>query len=572
MKMLKYLRGFAILMAILAPLLMFGEVIMDLFQPTLLNNVIVNGIGENNTDYIIKMGLVMLLLAVVGIICGAGSGLCASIAGAKLGESLRERLFNKVQDLSYQEIDKLKTSSIITRITNDVQQIQTLITFVLKIIIRAPFTCIGGLFFAYNLSKELSIIPFVGIPFILVIVLLVLFLVFPLFKQVQTKIDNLNLVMRENLLGMRVVKSFNLEDEQTEIFNEKSTDLMNKSIQAQSRIIILFPLVTLVLNYSILLVFWLGANQPISNIEQTANITTFVTYISQILMSLIMVVMLSIQIARGSASSARIEEVLKMENTLLEPENPKDLLKYDIEFKNVSFSYNNTEECAIDNVSFKVKQGEKIGIIGPTGSGKSTLVLLIPRLYDVTSGEIKIGGTNIKDYKFKELREHVGIVLQDSTIFSGTIRSNIEFGKSLTEKELDEAVKTSQAISFITEKGYEEKIEQRGKNLSGGQKQRLSIARTISRKPSILILDDSHSALDMQTSKNLEKALKEYQRNQTVITIAQRVSSIMNCDKILVLEDGKLSGYDTHENLLKTNKTYNLIAKSQLGEDVINNE
>ena len=571
-KLLRYLKGSAILYAILAPLFMLVEVSMDLMLPTTLSNIIDIGITNGDTTYVWMTGAKMIGFAVIGLIGGVGCSIFSTIAAVNLGQNLRDGLFATIQSLSFLELDHFKTSSLITRLTNDITQIQTMVMMGLRILVRAPLLCIGGILMAYRLSSDLSGIFVITIPVILIFVAIVMSRSFPLFKSMQEKIDKVNNVMRENLLGVRVIKAFTIEHKQKDRFNEANDDLMNQSIRAQKLMIILNPVVMLLVNFSIVAVLWYGGFLVQAGVLETGKIMAFINYLTQIMMSLMMVIMISMNFSRAKASADRINEVLMTESSIQDSKSPEVIDQYDIEFKDVSFKYHDHSEEVLTDLSFKIKQGDRVGIIGGTGAGKSSLVQLIPRLYDVSSGEVLIGGRNVKEVSLHELRDKIGVVLQESILFSGTIESNIKFGyHDATDEELDQAARDAQAMEFIQlkESGYQTEVEQRGKNLSGGQKQRVSIARTLIRKPKILILDDSSSALDMATERQLQEAIKEQMTGSTVIMIAQRISAVMDANQIIVLDQGHISGIGTHEELLKTNEIYRSIAISQLGEEAV---
>ena len=571
-KLLRYLKGSAILYAILAPLFMLVEVSMDLMLPTMLSNIIDIGITNGDTTYVWMTGAKMIGFAVIGLIGGVGCSIFSTIAAVNLGQNLRDGLFATIQSLSFLELDHFKTSSLITRLTNDITQIQTMVMMGLRILVRAPLLCIGGILMAYRLSSDLSGIFVITIPVILIFVAIVMSRSFPLFKSMQEKIDKVNNVMRENLLGVRVIKAFTIEHKQKDRFNEANDDLMNQSIRAQKLMIILNPVVMLLVNFSIVAVLWYGGFLVQAGVLETGKIMAFINYLTQIMMSLMMVIMISMNFSRAKASADRINEVLMTESSIQDSKSPEVIDQYDIEFKDVSFKYHDHSEEVLTDLSFKIKQGDRVGIIGGTGAGKSSLVQLITRLYDVSSGEVLIGGRNVKEVSLHELRDKIGVVLQESILFSGTIESNIKFGyHDATDEELDQAARDAQAMEFIQlkESGYQTEVEQRGKNLSGGQKQRVSIARTLIRKPKILILDDSSSALDMATERQLQEAIKEQMTGSTVIMIAQRISAVMDANQIIVLDQGHISGIGTHEELLKTNEIYRSIAISQLGEEAV---
>ena len=572
-KFLKYLKGSAVICAIIAPLAMMLEVSMDLLQPVFLSNIIDIGIANGDLQYVLSVGLKMIVVAVIGAIGGIMCSTFASIAAMTIGQNLRQDLFDKIQELSFLEIDKLKTSSLITRLTNDVTQIQNMFMMALKIAVRAPLLAIGGIFMAIRLSHQLSLVFVISIPLIVLGITIILKKSLPLFTDVQNKIDNINTVMRENILGIRVIKSFNLETNQNKRFNDVNSELKNSSIVSQNMNMILWPFATLIMNLSVVCILWFGGNLVNTGGLEIGKIMAFINYLMQIMFSTIMVINIMMNFSRAQASANRVQEVLDTESSIKEIVDAKEVDNFDIEFKNVSFKYNKKSENVLTNISFKVRQGETIGIIGSTGCGKSTLVNLIPRLYDVTKGEILIGGSNVKNIKLDVLRDNIGVVLQESILFSGTIEDNLKFGnKNATKDMMEESSKDAQAEEFISNKenGYLSNVEQRGKNLSGGQKQRLSIARTLIKNPKILIMDDSSSALDMETEAKLQNAIKNRMEDSTVFIIAQRISGVMDADKIIVMDDGEISAIGTHKELLKINEIYKSIAVSQLGEEVLN--
>ena len=572
-KFLKYLKGSAVICAIIAPLAMMLEVSMDLLQPVFLSNIIDIGIANGDLQYVLSVGLKMIVVAVIGAIGGIMCSTFASIAAMTIGQNLRQDLFDKIQELSFLEIDKLKTSSLITRLTNDVTQIQNMFMMALKIAVRAPLLAIGGIFMAVRLSHQLSLVFVISIPLIVLGITIILKKSLPLFTDVQNKIDNINTVMRENILGIRVIKSFNLETNQNKRFNDVNNELKNSSIVSQNMNMILWPFATLIMNLSVVCILWFGGNLVNTGGLEIGKIMAFINYLMQIMFSTIMVINIMMNFSRAQASANRVQEVLDTESSIKEIVDAKEVDNFDIEFKNVSFKYNKKSENVLTNISFKVRQGETIGIIGSTGCGKSTLVNLIPRLYDVTEGEILIGGSNVKNIKLDVLRDNIGVVLQESILFSGTILDNLKFGnKNATKDMMEESSKDAQAEEFISNKenGYLSNVEQRGKNLSGGQKQRLSIARTLIKNPKILIMDDSSSALDMETEAKLQNAIKNRMEDSTVFIIAQRISGVMDADKIIVMDDGEISAIGTHKELLKINEIYKSIAVSQLGEEVLN--
>ena len=572
-KLFKYLKGSAIICAILAPLAMCLEVAMDLLQPTLLSNIIDIGVANQDLNYVLITGLKMIIAAIVGLFAGSACSFLAAVASIKLGEEVRQSLFDKIQTLSFMELDKLKTSSLITRLTNDVTQVQQMTNMLLRMMVRSPSIAIGGLFMAILLSKELSNIFVVAIPIIIIVVMIILKKSFPLFKIMQSKIDNINLVIRESILGVKIIKALAIEEKQKERFNEANEDLTVSSIKSQNMNLLLVPISTLIMNLTVVSVLWFGGNMFVSGNIEVGKIMAFINYLIQIMSSIMMLINGMIMFSRAQVSASRINEVLETKPSIKNKEDAVKINKFDIEFKNVFFRYNDHSDNVLEDISVKINEGEKIGIIGSTGCGKTSFVSLIPRLYDATSGEVLIGGVNIKDIDINQLRDEVGIVLQESILFSGNIESNFKFGKKdATEDEIISAAKDSQAYEFIMSKEnkFKDEVEQRGKNLSGGQKQRVSIGRTLMKNPKIFIMDDSSSALDMATEAKLQVSIRNRMKNNTVLIIAQRISAVMDLDRIIVMDDGKISDVGTHEELLGRNEIYQSIAVSQLGEEVLN--
>lgn len=571
-KLFKFFKGSAVICAILAPLVMILEVAMDLLQPTLLSNIIDIGVANHDLNYVLITGLKMIIAAIVGLFAGAGCSFLAAIAAIKLAEEVRQGLFDKIQTLSFLELDKLKTSSLITRLTNDVTQIQQMTNMLLRMMVRAPSTAIGGLVMAIILSKELSKIFVVAIPIILIVVMIILKKSFPLFKKMQQKIDNINLVMRESILGIKIIKALVIEDKQKDRFNDANEELTMASIKSQGMNLLLLPISTFIMNLTVVSVLWFGGNMFVSGNIEIGKIMAFINYLLQIMASIMMVINCMIMFSRAQVSAARINEVLDTKTSIENKENCEEVKSFDIEFKNVFFKYNDHSDNVLEDISVKIKEGEKVGIIGSTGCGKTSFVNLIPRLYDATSGEILIGGVNVKNINIKQLREDVAIVLQESILFSGDIKSNLKLGnKNASEEELISASKDSQAYEFIMNKDnkFDEAVEQRGKNLSGGQKQRLSIGRTLIKNPKIFIMDDSSSALDMATEARLQTSIRNRMKDNTVLIIAQRISAVMDLDKIIVMDDGKISDMGSHKELLERSEIYRSIAVSQLGEEVL---
>ncbi|WP_196048661.1 ABC transporter ATP-binding protein [Clostridium saudiense] len=573
-KLLKYIKGSAIIYTILAPLMMFIEVIMDLNQPKLMSDIIDIGVANGDITYVLNVGFKMIVVAFIGILGGMLCGVFSTLASMNMGKNMRQGLFNKIQSLSFSEIDQFKTSSLITRLTNDVTQVQNMVMMALRGMVRSPLICLGGIIMSLSISVKLSMIFLVVIPLIILSVTVITAKSTPFFTAMQKKIDNVNLVMRENLLGVRVVKAFAIEDKVKERFSYANDDLMSTSIKAQSVTILLWPLVTLIMNLSVVAILWFGGNYVNKGSLEIGKIMAFINYLVQIMSSLNMLVMIIINFSRAKVSASRINEVLDVESSITDKEDAKKINKFNIEFKDVYFKYNKDGDYVLKGISFKAEEGEKIGIIGATGSGKSTLISLIPRLYDTSSGTVMIGNEDVKNLKINELRSLIGVVLQDTTLFSGSIEDNLKFGKEdATEEMMISSVKDAQAFEFINanNEGFNREVGQRGKNLSGGQKQRISIARTLIKNPKILILDDSSSALDMATEAKLQKSIKNRMKNSTVFLIAQRISAVKDSDKIIVLDNGEIVAIGNHEELIKECYIYRSIAISQLGEEVVSN-
>ncbi|MDY5015460.1 MAG: ABC transporter ATP-binding protein [Eubacteriales bacterium] len=573
-KMLRYLKGIALICAIGAPLLMFMEVMMDLQQPALMSDIVDIGIQNGDLHYILTTGLKMLGCALVGLIGGAGCTVLSSIASIRLAKELRADLFAKVETFSFKEVDKFKTASLITRLTNDVEQVQNMAMMAMRMLVRAPVTCIGGIVMAISINRRLSLILAVAMPIMLIAMYFIVTRAFPLFRVVQGKIDNMNNVMRENLLGIRVTKAFVSEKRQLERFDISNEDLLRTSVRASRITVILWPVINIVVNACIIAVFWFGGKMVMVGDLEIGKIMAFISYITQILASLTMSVMFIMFFTRAKVSVDRINEVLETNTSIFDAADAQPVTGTDIEFRHVSFRYNEGSEDVLHDLSFHIHEGESIGIIGATGCGKSSLVNLIPRLYDPTEGEILLGGTNLKKLRLHDIRAHIGMVLQESILFSGKISDIFRFGKEdLTQEEMEKAASDAQALDFIREKedGFEGVVEQRGKNFSGGQKQRLSIARTLARRPDILILDDATSAVDLATEAKLQRAIRSREGSCTLIVIAQRISAVMNFDRIFVLDNGTIIDSGSHKELISRCEIYRSIAASQLGEEVLAN-
>lgn len=520
--------------------------------------------------FILKIGGIMLLVSLLGALASIAVGLIAARVASGLGRNLRTAIFKKVQGFSNTEFDTYSTASLITRSTNDISQIQTLMVMMIRMLFYAPIMGFGGVVRALEKSNSMSWIIAVAVLILLGVIMVVFAIALPKFKAVQKLIDRLNLVVRENLSGMMVIRAFNTQKFEEHRFEKANSELTSTNLYVNRIMTFLFPIMMLIMNGVTLLIVWIGAHQIAESTMQVGDMMAFMQYAIQIIMSFLMLSMMFIMVPRASVSAGRIAEVLNTQTTIHDPESPKTLNsegKGTLEFKNVTFRYPLAEEDMLKNVSFKAEAGKVTAIIGSTGSGKTTLVNLIPRFYDVTSGSIDIDGVSIKEVLQDELRSVIGYVPQKASLFSGTIASNLKLGdEHATEEEMHIAIQIAQATDFVSEKpdGLNENIAQGGANVSGGQKQRLSIARALIKKPKLFIFDDSFSALDYKTDAALRNALKSQTNNATVILVAQRISTIKNADQILVLDEGRVVGVGTHKELLENCNTYKEIAMSQL--------
>lgn len=552
---------------------MIIEVSGELLQPKIMSKIVDIGIVNGDIDYIIKNGILMLVISVIGGFGGIGCMIFAAKASQNFGADVRKSLFTKIQNFSFVNLDKFHTSSLVTRLTNDITQIQQIVLMSLRMLIRAPFTFIGGLVMAFSINRNLTKILFVSVIILIISVFIILKIGFPLFKIAQKKIDKVNTVMRENLSGVRVVKAFVREDYEKEKFKLSNEDLRDTTIKAFRVMTLIMPVMMGVMNITTVLILWFGGLEVNAGGMEAGDLMAYITYLTQILMSLLMVGMVIMMISRGKASIDRINEVLDTEIDIINSDKSlKDVIKKGkLEFKDISFSYpDSTGDPVISNINLKIQNGLTVGILGQTGSGKSTFVNLIPRLYDVTKGEILIDGVNIKDIELDYLRKEIGIVLQKAVLFSGTIKENIKWGNpDATDEEVIKAAKNAQAYDFIMElpDKFDTVLGQMGVNLSGGQKQRISIARTLLKNPKILIFDDSTSAVDSTTELKIQNALKNELPNCTKLIIAQKISSVINSDKIIVISGGEISAEGTHSELIKTSQIYKDIYNSQMRKE-----
>ena len=563
-KFVKYMKG-NWKAAILAPLFIIIDTLGMVVQPYFISKIIDVGIANGDINYIIRTGIIMMVLAIVAIAGGFLAMFFSSKAAYGFGRNIRKDMISKIQEFSFSNINKFSTSSLITRMTNDVEILVNLVQMMLRMFIRAPFMLVAGVVMMLVLSPRLSLIFLVLIPILGILMYFIMKKAFPLFRVVQEKIDRVNTVIRENLVGARVVKSFVREDFERERFEKVNSDLMQTFIKSYRLILILMPGVMLIMNLAVAAVLAIGGTGAV----EVGAISSSITYMTITLMSLIMVSMVFMNFSRAKAATDRISEVLDEEPDIKDCENPSlaKIEKGKIEYHVKSFAFKDSEgEPILENINLTIEPGSTVAIIGSTGTGKSTLVNLIPRFYDVTDGYVKVDDIDVRDYDINTLRDGIGMVLQENRLFEGTISSNIRWGKEeATLEEIKEACRIAQIDEFIEglPDKYESHVEQRGANFSGGQKQRLTIARALIKKPKILILDDSVSALDSTTELNLRKALKENFKGTTVILIVQKISSCMDADKVIVVDDGTVVGFGTHKELIENNKVYQEISNSQ---------
>ncbi|MBO5746363.1 MAG: ABC transporter ATP-binding protein [Clostridia bacterium] len=564
---------------ITGPVCMIIEVIGEMLMPYMLAVVINAGkegtltVGES-----ILAAVIMIGIAVIMMIGGVGGAYFGAKASVNFAADLRADVYKKVQEFSFRNIDKFSTGSLVTRLTNDVTQLQNFVNMLLRMALRSPGMMIGGIIMAVALRPSLSVVLAVTVPLMMLSIFGLIFIGFKRFTRMQVKIDRLNSTVQESVTNIRVVKSFVREDYENDKFQTANRDLKASGMSAMKTMIFMGPVSTIFMNITTLLVLWLGSDAVVKSSMNVGDLSAFLTYVSQILMSIMMITMLLMTSARALASAKRIKEVLNEEIDIVDGDNANSELKVKngkIEFKNVTFRYyKNSEEAVLNNIDLTVEAGATVGIIGSTGCGKTTLVSMIPRLYDVDEGEVLVDGVNVRDYSLYNLREGVSMVLQKNVLFSGTIKENLRWGdENATDEQMIAAAKSAEADKFVTSftKGYDSDLGQGGSNVSGGQKQRLCIARALLKKPKILILDDSTSAVDTATEAGIRKALREEIPDATKIIIAQRISSVIDADKIIVMDDGCITGVGTHEELLKNNTEYQEIYYSQVEKEGENN-
>lgn len=573
MKVLRYLKPYW-LFALLCPLAMILEVSMDLLQPTLMSDIVDNGIlgdaaADENLRYVLITGLKMLVFSLIGCFGGIASAAFGTAAAQKMGNDLRKDAFAKVMHMSFQQTDKFTTGSLVTRLTNDITAIQEFVAMSLRMFVRTGMQFIGGIAVILTLNVNFGIVLVISLPVQLIAVAIIMKKASPLFSIVQSRLDKVNSVVQENVSGARVVKAFTREEYEINRFDNANTDLMTTNLKVQKLLATLNPILMIIMNASVIAIIMIGGFQVEAKAMQVGEVMAAVTYITQILMSVMMVGMMFQQVSRSAASMKRVNEVLSTNPVISDGHKSADSDNSGtVEFRNVGFSYpGSSGKPVLSGIDLKAEKGQMIAILGSTGCGKTSLVNLVPRFYDATKGDVLVDGVNVKDYDVDTLRSKIGVVLQKSELFSGTVAENIRWGcETATDEEVKTAAKIAQAEEFIDgfNDGYDTMISEKGASLSGGQKQRMAIARAIIKKPEILIFDDSTSALDLSTEAKLHKALRENLSGVTVIMIAQRIASVMRADKIAVLENGSICAFGTHKELMESSSVYRDIYYSQM--------
>ena len=570
--LMKYLKDYK-KECVLSPLFKLLEATFELFVPLVMAAVIDKGIGHADKPYIVKMCLVLIALGIIGLVCSITAQFFAAKAAVGFATKLRHALFGHIQSLSFSEIDTLGTSTLITRMTSDVNQVQNGVNLVLRLLLRSPFVVVGAMVMAFTIDVKAALIFVVAIPLLCIVVFAIMFVSIPLYKKVQAGLDRVLLGTRENLTGVRVIRAFNKEKDEVERFNESNVALTKIQMYVGRISALMNPITYIIINGGIVALIYVGAIRVDSGAISQGQVVALVNYMSQILVEVVKVANLIISCTKALASANRIESIFDVKASVCDKTEVMlgdNSSEYAVEFNNVYLKYKDAGEDALSNIDFKVKRGETVGIIGGTGCGKSSIVNLIPRFYDATGGEVKVNGVNVKDQPVEKLRDIVGMVMQKAVLFKGTIRDNMKWGnENATDAEIYEALDISQSREFVEQKPdkLDEMIEQGGKNLSGGQKQRLTIARALVKKPQILILDDSASALDFATDAKLRKAIASMEGKMTVFIVSQRTSSIQHADKIVVLDDGQIVMIGTHEELLEKCEEYREIHYSQISKD-----
>ena len=572
--MIKLWKRMSIISVIFAVAFMVVQVLADLYLPTLTSNIIDKGVAVGDIDYIWSTGMVMVGFSLISIVAAIGNTFFATRESQKLGKELRTDIYRKVEKSSVRSFDKFGTASLITRTTNDVNQIQLVTQMFLRMMINAPITLIGASFLAYQKDAHLTRIFLVVIPIIIVAIGGIMYFAVPLFKSMQKKTDRLNLVFREGLTGVRVIRAFNKTKYEKNRFDDANKDYTQTAIKVNTIVALMLPLMTLIMSGTNIAITWFGGHYIADMTLEVGNLIAFMTYAMQILISFMLLSMIFIMVPRAQASADRINEVLEEKDEIVDVANPETITlqgtNASLAFDHVNYRFTGAEKLALENVDFTAKSGQIVAVIGGTGSGKTTLVNLLPRLYDVEAGTIRLNGVDIAKASQENLRDMIGFVPQKAVLFAGTIRENMRYGrKNATDEEIWQALEIAQAKDFVEglEDGLDSHVEQGGGNFSGGQRQRLAIARALVKQADVYVFDDSFSALDFKTDANLRAALKQSMNDTILVIVAQRVSTVMDADIILVLDEGKVVGQGTHEELLATNETYQEIVNSQLREE-----
>lgn len=558
--------------SILGPLFKLLEASFELLVPLVMAAIIDVGIAGGDKEYVMKMCGVLVLLALIGLVCSLTAQFFAAKAAVGFAAKLRHALFSHIQGFSFSELDEVGSATLITRMTSDVNQVQSGVNLVLRLFLRSPFIVFGAMIMAFTIDVKAAMIFVVTIPALAVVVFGIMLISIPLFKKVQAGLDEVLRITRENLTGVRVIRAFHKEEEEEEHFREKNTFLTGLQLHVGKISALMNPLTYVLINLGLVALIWTGSLRVHTGAITQGEVVALVNYMSQILVELVKLANLIITVTKAVACGNRIESVLEMNSTMEDgtEERGKDAAEYLVDFENVSMRYQGGGAEAVSGITLRVKPGETIGIIGGTGAGKSTVVNLIPRFYDISGGSLRVNGRDVREYELKSLRDMIGIVPQKAVLFSGTIRENMQWGKSeATDEEIYEALEIAQAKDFVEEKDgkLDARIDQGGKNLSGGQRQRLTIARALIKKPKILILDDSASALDYATDANLRRAIRNMKDSPTVFLVSQRAASILHADQILVLDDGEAVGLGTHEELLQKCEVYQEIYYSQFSKE-----
>lgn len=573
--LLKYMKEYKV-ESLLGPLFKMMEAMFELFIPLVVARIIDIGIENRDVAYVAKMGCILVLLGVVGLAASLTAQYFSAKAAVGISTALRNDLFAHINRLSYSELDRIGTSTLITRMTSDINQVQTGLNLFLRLFLRSPFIVFGAMIMAFTVDAKSAMTFVVVIPALSVVVFGIMLISMPLYKKVQRQLDKVLLTTKENLEGVRVIRAFNRQEDEIKRFQEENNSLVKVQVFVGKISALMNPLTYAIINGGILVLIWIAGGQVDKGVITQGETVALWNYMSQILVELIKLANLIINISKALACAGRVQKILDEKPGILENEKAKagkmEAAEYEVEFDNIRFFYQGSKEPALEGISIQVKKGETIGIIGGTGSGKSSLVNLIPRFYDVREGRVMVAGTDVRDYKLKELRNKIGIVPQKAVLFTGTLRDNMKWGKEdASDEDIYKALEIAQAKEFVDGKGegLDLPIAQEGKNLSGGQRQRLTIARALVRQPEILIMDDSASALDFATDANLRKAIKRETKDMTVFIVSQRAASVKNADRIIVLDDGMAVGIGTHSQLLKECDIYREICLSQLSEEEV---